>query len=204
MTTTLIKSKLTPEEAARLEELEPMIELGIGNFVEVGMALVEISDRRLYRQTHSSFESYCQERWSMSARHAYRLCEAAEAVKSLPAKCDQLVTVESQARELSKAAPEQREAVLQEAASEGPVTANAIKKAVQRRKSPAPEPEETPETPHVVIHDPAEALGSLKAARVIKTFRTWFTMNYHNRDEWNWALELIAEEVKNLKAQANS
>lgn len=94
---------------------------------------------------------------------------------------------------------EWREEVLEEAASAGPVTAKAMRKAVQRRQSPAPEPEETPEPPQVIARDPAEALGSLKAARVIKTFRTWFTMNYHNKEEWNWALDLIIEEAKSMR-----
>ena len=183
-------------------ELEKTIKRGKQSFENVGLALAEIRDLRLYKSEFKTFEEYCKVKWGWSRPYCVQLIQAAAVAKSLPEGV--AIATESQARELSKAAPEQREEVLQEAASDGPVTAMAIKKAVQRRQSPAPEPEETQEPARVVARDPAEALGSLKASRVITTFRTWFTMNYHNRDEWNWALDLIAEEVKNLKAQANS
>ena len=50
--TTAVKNKLTEAESARLAELEPIIALGMANFVVVGKALLEISDSRLYRETH--------------------------------------------------------------------------------------------------------------------------------------------------------
>jgi hypothetical protein len=130
------KRLLTSAESARLAELEPIIERGMASFVEVGNALLEISDRRLYRETHSTFEEYCRNTWSMSARHAYRLCESAEIIKSLPEKCDQLVTTESQVRELAKVKPEQRAKVLEVAASKGKVTAKSIQIAVEEQERP--------------------------------------------------------------------
>ena len=56
--------------ATRLAELEAIIDRRLHSFFEVGEALVEIHDRKLYRQTHSTFDAYCRDRWDMSCQHA--------------------------------------------------------------------------------------------------------------------------------------
>lgn len=68
---------------ARLSELETVIERGRVTFIEVGEALAEIRDNRLYRETHATFEAYCRERWGWTSRHANRQIEAAEVVATL-------------------------------------------------------------------------------------------------------------------------
>jgi hypothetical protein len=70
--------KLDTLERGRLTELEAVIERGIATFVDVGLALAEIRDGRLYRQTHSTFDDYCRERWGFSRSRGYRLIRAAE------------------------------------------------------------------------------------------------------------------------------
>jgi hypothetical protein len=149
--------QLDATERDRLSELEPIIQQGMTSFVAVGNALLEISDRRLYRETHATFAEYCAAKWRMSPRHAYRLCESAEIVNALPKSCDQLVTSESQARELSRVEPARRVKVLEAAASQGTLTASTIRAAaeaeakpcvvahveVMPRHKPAP-PDETP------------------------------------------------------------
>lgn len=40
-----------------------------------GKGLQSIRDRKLYRQTHSTFEAYVEDRWEMSERAAYQLIE---------------------------------------------------------------------------------------------------------------------------------
>lgn len=70
----------TPAERARLEELETVIERGLETFVEVGRALSEIRDNRLYRGEYTTFEEYCRERWRMDRRNANRHIEAANTV----------------------------------------------------------------------------------------------------------------------------
>lgn len=42
--------------ARSLEENEAIIERGLATFVEVGTALAEIRDNRLYRESHGTFE----------------------------------------------------------------------------------------------------------------------------------------------------
>jgi hypothetical protein len=68
---------LAPSEVSRLAELEAVVDKGVQTFIEVGEALGEIRDKRLYRQTHVRFDDYMRERWAMSGRQGYRLIEAA-------------------------------------------------------------------------------------------------------------------------------
>jgi len=108
----------------RLVELEKTIARGKKTFVEVGLALAEIRDLRLYRREYAGFEEYCRKKWGWSRQHAYRLIEAAPI-----AECHPRVTSERAGRELSKIEPEQREGVVQAIIDEGkPVTAPEIKK----------------------------------------------------------------------------
>jgi hypothetical protein len=68
---------------SRLAALEEVIERGLGTFVEVGEALTEIRDSRLYQDTHGTFERYCRERWGISRPRAYELIGAATVVREL-------------------------------------------------------------------------------------------------------------------------
>jgi hypothetical protein len=77
---TVPKDQLSPaDEKQRLGELEDIIRRGQRTFVEVGSALVEIRERRLYRHRgYRSFEEYLYERWDgMSKSYANRQIEAA-------------------------------------------------------------------------------------------------------------------------------
>jgi hypothetical protein len=53
-------------------------------FLEVGSALLTIRKQRLYRASHSTFESYCADRWGISRSYAWRVLGAAERVRLLP------------------------------------------------------------------------------------------------------------------------
>jgi len=64
---------LNPEQQNRLLELETTIERGLSTFLEVGQALLEIREQRLYRAAYKDFESYCRERWHFSAHHGARI-----------------------------------------------------------------------------------------------------------------------------------
>ena len=50
---------LSPEESARLIELENTIKAGKKAFIEVGCALAEIKAKKLYKPEHTTFEMYC-------------------------------------------------------------------------------------------------------------------------------------------------
>jgi ParB/Sulfiredoxin domain len=91
---------LTPSETTRLAELEAVVEHGMQTFVEVGIALGEIRDGRLYRATHGAFEQYLQDRWELGRSHGYRLIDAATTAKALSPVGDTPPN-EAQARELA-------------------------------------------------------------------------------------------------------
>lgn len=135
-----MSTALTQAESLSLKAHEGVIERGLNTFVEVGNALAAIRNERLYRDSHKTFEAYCQERWGMSRPQAYRLIESAEVLSSLSPIGDK-ITTESQARELAKLSPEQRPEVYREAvatAPNGKVTAKHIAETRDRRKTPKP------------------------------------------------------------------
>jgi hypothetical protein len=104
---------LTPislDESKRLIELEKVIEAGQQTFIQVGDALAEIRDSRLYKSEHTTFEEYCRTKWGWTKQHCYRLIECAPIAKSNPR-----VTSINQARELAKVPKVEREAIIKTA-----------------------------------------------------------------------------------------
>ena len=136
--------RLTDGERADLERHEMTVTTGLDDFVATGAALLDISDRRLYREQYSTFREYCETKWQMSARRCYQLCQHAEVLKSLPQNVNHGSQInERQSRELAKVEPAKRAEVLKRAASSAPngkPTARAIRAVVQRTK-PVQEPQ---------------------------------------------------------------
>jgi hypothetical protein len=64
-----------------LGELEKTIAQGKQRLVELGLALGEIRDLRLYRREYGSFDEYCRAKWGCGRQRAYRLIKAAAAGK---------------------------------------------------------------------------------------------------------------------------
>jgi hypothetical protein len=71
-----------PAGRDRLAELEAVIERGLATFTEVGEALLELRDRRIYLATHTSFEAYCRERWDLGRSRSYQLIDAGKVASS--------------------------------------------------------------------------------------------------------------------------
>jgi hypothetical protein len=90
-----ITDPLNETESARLRVKENVIERGAQ---QIGEALAAIRNERLYRTTHSTFDTYCQERWGITPQHANRQIAAAEVVAALEPNGS---IPESQARELA-------------------------------------------------------------------------------------------------------
>lgn len=95
--------ELTQPEQIELANLEAQVQRGIKAFWEMGEALRQIRDKRLYRQNYSSFEKYCPARWQISWRSAYQLIEAAVLMENLRhgAGIETLPANERQARPLT-------------------------------------------------------------------------------------------------------
>jgi hypothetical protein len=75
---------VTAQPERTLAQCEAIIDMGLTTFIQVGEALEEIRERRLYRETHKTFDEYCRDRWGMSRIHAHRLITAAEVTAVLP------------------------------------------------------------------------------------------------------------------------
>jgi two-component system response regulator NreC len=91
---------LKAAETDRLVELEQAVDRGLQTFVEVGQALAEIRERRLYRANHDTFERYCRERWGFTRQRARQFIDAA-AVTTVVVKAGlPAPTNEAQARAL--------------------------------------------------------------------------------------------------------
>jgi hypothetical protein len=137
-TETATTEVLTDTETLRLGVLERVIERGMQTFVEVGRALAEIRDGRLYRTGHATFEAYCRERWGFSRQHAYRAVDAASIAELVsPTGDTPRPSSERVARELVplKGHPEQmREAWAETVAEHGPKpTAKQVRTRVNLR-----------------------------------------------------------------------
>lgn len=132
---------LTPSEVQQLEDYEAIIARSLRGFVEVGEALAEIRDRRLYRAKFSSFEAYLAEKWpTVKLRHAYRLIEGAAIAADvshgshLPAP-----ETERQARALAVVPEQERVPVWRESVERNggkPAPSNVIEQVWKERQQP--------------------------------------------------------------------
>jgi len=97
-------------EQDRLIHLENLIARNQCRFHEMGKALKEIRDNRLYKlNLFNSFEVYTRARWDMGKSQAYRLIDAYQVVNNLSPIGDILPSNESQIRILAQLNPiEQR------------------------------------------------------------------------------------------------
>ncbi len=139
--TTTTEGALEPiimDESHDLIALEKVIERGLETFVQVGEALAEIRDRKLYRIEHPTFDAYLDKKWSLSRSRACRLIQAAETVKVLPT--GNRPQTERQARPLATLPPAQRVEVWEKAVAaspDGQPTAAEVKAAVEKVKPKA-------------------------------------------------------------------
>ena len=69
--------------SGRLVKLEEVIDRGLKTFIEVGNALREIREGRLYRCEYATFDEYCRRRWGWDRINAHRHIEAATVVDVL-------------------------------------------------------------------------------------------------------------------------
>ena len=97
-------NELTTTDTTRLRECEDKIDRSLRSFVDIGDALLEIRESRLYRDEHTTFERYCQERWNITKSRANQLISASRLVQNLENadSAGVLPSSESVARELQR------------------------------------------------------------------------------------------------------
>lgn len=103
-------NQLTSLDRSQLRKLETTIAKGIETFIEVGQALKQIRDQRLYRGEFKSFDAYVQEKWMLSRSRAYQLIESAEVAGNVHHGAQNQVAIpnERTARELAKLPAEEQ------------------------------------------------------------------------------------------------
>ena len=123
----------------RLTHLENLIARNQCHFHEIGKALQEIRDSRLYKLIlFETFEAYTKARWDIGKSHAYRLIQAYQVVDNLSPIGDILPTNEFQVRPLVRLDPvEQRKAWKTFLNTGMEITAPNIKKFIAECKTSA-------------------------------------------------------------------
>ena len=124
---------LTAAEKKKLAKLEAVVSKGTS---DVGRALIEIRDQKLYRASHRTFESYCRDRWALSKSQGYRQIGAVEVLTDLSPIGDKITLPqnEAQCRPLIPLSTKERRkawAEVAEKAAGKPITARLISQVVQ-------------------------------------------------------------------------
>jgi hypothetical protein len=126
---------LTDTEEKDRQRLEKKVERA---FYEAGSALRELRDKRLYRNTHTTFEEYSRERFGHSRQKSYYLIAGAQIYQTLTTnRCQILPTTEYQVRPLAPLDPPQQPVAWNEAVKEAGAKvppARLVREAVQQIK----------------------------------------------------------------------
>lgn len=150
-------------ESRRLEDLEGVIERGLTTFVEVGNAIREIRDSKLYKdQGYETFEKYCRERWGWSRNYVNKQVTAADTAALVGTTVP--IQNERVARELAPLAKEDPETAkrvwggLTEEHGED-LTAKHVKKAVEEVRTAKRIREQLPPSTKTVVEgsDPEDS-----------------------------------------------
>ncbi len=113
----IVSEAAAPVALRSLSDLESVIVRG---FVDAGLALTEIRDRKLYRdEGFTTFADYCRQRLGFGKSRASQMIVGARTVREMSTNVDVLPANEAQARELARIKdPERRDEVWAVAAAE--------------------------------------------------------------------------------------
>ncbi len=117
MTMAVVDAAITEEERWHLDRCEQVIETGLQTFIEVGLALAEIREGRLYREKYATFEDYCKERWGFSASRARQMISGAQRAEHIKSVTTVTLRNEAQARALTEFDPDLQPAIVKVAAA---------------------------------------------------------------------------------------
>lgn len=138
-----MSEQLTIQENTRLRHCEAVIERSMNSFYEMGVALREVRDSRLYKEDFNSFEEYCEKKWAISKPYAIQTISASNVMDELnQVAMATIPTTERQVRPLTKLKdPELQKKVWQEVVFESaqtsePITAKKVEQKVMEYCDP--------------------------------------------------------------------
>jgi hypothetical protein len=126
--------ELSVTQTTVYEALKVGIREGLDSIFKTGQKLLRIRNEKLYRDEYPSFKEFCKAEYDLAEQRAYQYIDAAKIKDALPPKTQQLLSNESQARQLKSVAPSQRSAVLRKASKDGPPTAAKIAEAAKPKE----------------------------------------------------------------------
>lgn len=140
---------LTSIEKDNLVEYEDIIQKNFATFYEVGFALMQIKENKLYRESYPTFEAYCHEKWGFERNYANKLIRASSVVENLGTMVP-IPASERTIRALTRLPAERQKEVYEKAletAPEGKVTAKHVEETVnimtkKTARQPAKQPAE--------------------------------------------------------------
>jgi len=106
---------LSDAERARKKELDAIISRGLKTFIEVGNALLEYRESRLYRESYPTFEAWVQAKHGITRQHAGRLIAAATVANNIAGEMEPIGYIpesESVLRPVAKLSPESQRIVM--------------------------------------------------------------------------------------------
>ncbi len=93
-------AELSLDEIAQLKKCESLIAKGLRASMDMGRALLMVRDKKLYRGSHPTFESYVRERWELSRPRAYQLINASVVFHDLSTMVDKSTVLPENERQL--------------------------------------------------------------------------------------------------------
>jgi len=122
--------RLSGKEVLRRDKLVAEITSKLKDFMTCAVYFREIRESRLYRDTHSSFVSFCDDHWDLSRTYVDRLISASKVAEGMTQPPD----VPRQLTELAQVKAKDRDTVMNEArdtakAENREVTAKDVRKA---------------------------------------------------------------------------
>jgi phage N-6-adenine-methyltransferase len=130
---------LCEAEQHAFQQHEATIERGMRTYYEVGSALLQIREAKLYRASYNTFEEYVSQRWGMERSKAYRDISAAQVAQNL-LPIGNIPSSESQTRLIARLEPEEQREVWQHVLerTEGKPTATAVAEVLHERGHAVP------------------------------------------------------------------
>ena len=135
-----VDDRLTDGQRDELAAYEAVIQKAVYSFIEAGNALRAIREDRLYRETHTTFEDYCQQRWQITRHHANRMIVGAGVAEDLEPIGSTLKNLE-QTKPLGRLSPSQRRdawTIAQEKAGSNEPTGKDLEAAALQVSPPQP------------------------------------------------------------------